>query len=112
MNCVSNFIKKQKNIFNTVKTTLPFIVKADEEIINSEEIFKMWLNAYEYHRDEEKIKKIKELTVLLPFDAFEFIMIDNLLHNKTKVIFCVFRIIQLVLDSKNLDLNKIYRQCE
>lgn len=72
------YIKQQKNIFNTTNSTLPFELKVNQnKVINSEKVLKLWLNAYEYHRDEEKIKEIENLIILLPFDVFEFIMIDN-----------------------------------
>ena len=54
-----------------------------EAVLNSEQVFQLWLNAYEYHRDEDKQARMEELHALLPFEwlraMFLSMMIDRAL---------------------------------
>jgi hypothetical protein len=65
------YINQKKNVFNIKKSTQPFYLTVNEDrMVNSDEMLQLWLNAYEYHRDEDKIKEIQEVIALLPFKVF------------------------------------------
>lgn len=72
----------------------------EQQIINSEETLKLWLNAYEYHRDQEKLKDIQKLTGFLPFNFFEYFMIDSLFA-KSQVILNILEFVSNIVDKKS-----------
>ncbi|WP_373033953.1 hypothetical protein [Sulfurovum sp.] len=99
------FITQQKNCFFIKKNAQTFHLTTDQnKIINSDEVLTLWLNAYEYHRDDEKIKELQNLTSFLPYEVFEFLMLNALL-DKTKVIFEILNITTNILNSKITQIN-------
>ena len=72
------------------------IAKDAEIIINSEKALFVWLNAYEYHRDQNKKREIDRYHQLLPLDhskAF-FLM---LLSDKIRAIAAIARFVNIIL---------------
>ena len=55
-------------------------------ILNSDETLMKWLNAHEYHRDEDKQKELEELHRAFPADALRTILV-SLLIDKAQAIF-------------------------
>ena len=98
-------LRYQKKIFNIKKDTQAVqITENVREIINSEETLKIWLNAYEYHRDTDKIEQMERLTEFLPIDVVEYIMIDALLE-KAKVVLKISEVVQLVINPSLSKMN-------
>ena len=52
--------------------------KVNDELLNSESMVERWLNAFEYHRDEDKRLAIQVLHGVLPADACEFVFFSVL----------------------------------
>lgn len=56
-------------------------VKADGVMLNSEDILRKWLNAFEYHHDQDKKRALEELHRMIPLEAsralFLSMMIDK-----------------------------------
>jgi len=100
------FIGNQIKKFSIHKSMQSYYINVTEEqdqTLNSDEVLKLWLNAYEYHRDEDKIERIKTLTSFLPYNLFEFIMINALL-DKTNAILEISNACERIL---NPEINKI-----
>lgn len=57
-----------------------------EAVLNSEATFQLWLNAYEYHRDEDKKAAMKELHVLLPFEWLRAMFISMMMDRSLAVL--------------------------
>jgi hypothetical protein len=93
-------LKRQRQIYDGRSMQKQIIVTAtadnSEMVINSEKALFAWLNAYEYHRDEDKRKEIDRFHQLLPLDhskAF-FLM---LITNKIRAIETLARLVDLIL---------------
>ncbi|MGK5092752.1 hypothetical protein WDW89_12150 [Deltaproteobacteria bacterium TL4] len=74
------------------------VLSLNDVIINSEETVKNWLNAHEYHRDQDKQKELEELSKLLPLDAMKPIFL-SLLTDKAYAICGLARLINCVIDA-------------
>jgi len=57
-----------------------------EAVLNSEATFQLWLNAYEYHRDERKKAAKDELHALLPFEWLRAMFVSMTMDRALAVI--------------------------
>jgi hypothetical protein len=71
-------------------------IKVNERLINSEEFLFSWLNAHEYHRDEDRQKEIAELDAAYPEEGSRAIWIAMLI-DKCKAILSLAAIIACIL---------------
>jgi hypothetical protein len=69
-----------------VSSTSPEAGGLPPTILNSDETLMKWLNAHEYHRDEDKQKELEELHRAFPADALRTIFV-SLLIDKAQAIF-------------------------
>ena len=65
-------------------------------VINSEEMLKIWLNAFEYHSDSEKVKEFESLDKLLPMTDFKAVFI-SMIFDQVDAIFRVNGIVGHIL---------------
>jgi hypothetical protein len=80
-----------------------FEVRVHDTIINSDKMLFNWLNAFEYHRDQDMRRQIERLHVLMPLEASRVIFL-MLLHDKVSAICQVGQLIELILgDRPTLD---------
>ena len=93
-------LKLQREIFDGRSMQQKIIVTShvgnNEIIINSEKALSVWLNAYEYHRDQNKKREIDQYHQLLPLahsKAF-FLM---LLSDKVRAIVSIARFVDIIL---------------
>ena len=61
-------------------------ISAGDTVINSEKTLKVWLNAYQYHRDEDKRALISELHQEVPLEVSEAVFVDLLLGKADAVL--------------------------
>jgi hypothetical protein len=62
-----------------------FTVTINDLIINSEEALRLWLNGFEYHRDEDKRAALEALAPVMPLEAARAIFINMMLDKSTAV---------------------------
>ncbi len=65
------------------------------QVVNSEKILMTWLNAYEYHRDDDKQKLIDQIDSVLPKDFTRMLFVSMVL-DKVKVILQLGDIIHVI----------------
>lgn len=71
-------------------------IKLNENLLNSENFLLKWLNAHEYHRDEDKQKEIAALDAAFPEHASRAVWI-SLLVDKCNAIFNMAHVVACVL---------------
>ncbi len=80
------------------------VLTSNGVVLNSEETLNNWLNAYEYHRDQDKKQAIDELHRMFPLDASKVYFLI-LLSERTKAILWLSSLVALLLgSSEHLDL--------
>jgi hypothetical protein len=97
---VRGAVKSQREIYDGRAMQRQIVVRSMakdvEIIINSEKALFVWLNAYEYHRDQNKKREIDRYHQLMPLDhskAF-FLM---LLSDKIRAIAAIARFVNIIL---------------
>ena len=106
---ISNYLKKiipneyirkgideQRDKYNGKSLSKLYKITVNDIVINSQEIFSKWLNAFEYHHEEEKRKFIKRLQQVFPEDAQKSIFI-NLLSEKARAIYNIAALINIII---------------
>ena len=72
------------------------VISVGETIVNSEHTLTTWLNAWEYHRDEDKQLEIGDLQRALPTDVLNYFFL-HLLGDKIKAISNLRELIALIM---------------
>jgi hypothetical protein len=93
---IKSLLKYNKDIFLGKHMRGMMIIKIDDVILNSEEFLTKWLNAFEYHRDDEKRRFIEQIHEAFPMDITKSIFV-SLIIDKIKAIDNVCGIIDLIL---------------
>ena len=75
-------------------------MRINEYVLNCDKALSDWLNACEYHRDQDKRELIESLQVMLPLPALQAIFI-HLLIEKTEALFEMARLVRLVLGKQS-----------
>ncbi|MHB1350288.1 MAG: hypothetical protein ACYCYR_10495 [Desulfobulbaceae bacterium] len=75
------------------------VMISNDHIINSEKILFTWLNAHEYHRDQDKQKLLEELHKIMPIEWSRGVFV-NLLIDKAKAIFQLADFVKLILGER------------
>jgi hypothetical protein len=88
---VRSSLEQQKQLFSgeEFQQQVKMIASAGpgtDAVLNSEETFQLWLNAYEYHKDEEKKAELEELHALLPFEWLRGMFVSMMLDRALAVI--------------------------
>lgn len=106
---IRDFINRQRGLFSgknmqkqvQIKVTnININLKIKNVIINSAEILNKWLNAYEYHRDNDKIIFIDKVNEVIPKDFSQAIFVSLLIH-KGKAIGNIGSFIKLMMKEIN-----------
>jgi hypothetical protein len=58
---VRRFLKSERSRFSGEYWRKMWQISCDETLLNSEEMFRKWLNSAEYHRDPDKRREVEEL---------------------------------------------------
>lgn len=88
-------IAKQRALFSGKEFQSQIQINLNEMVLNSETALNKWLNAFEYHRDEEKQKELELLHALLPLENSKAIFISMMI-DKVKAIIEIARIVVLL----------------
>ncbi len=88
-------IAKQRDLFSGKDFQSQIQINLNETMLNSEAVLNKWLNAFEYHRDEEKQKELELLHALLPMENSKVIFISMMI-DKVKAIMEITRIVVLL----------------
>ncbi|ACN18065.1 hypothetical protein HRM2_p00710 (plasmid) [Desulforapulum autotrophicum HRM2] len=100
----------ERKLKNSIPPILPFlldlfsgklmqrqkVMKSNDQIINSEKMLFTWLNAHEYHRDQDKQEFLEELHKIMPLEWSRGVFV-NLLIDKAKAIFQLADFVKLIL---------------
>jgi hypothetical protein len=74
-------LDRQKKIFQGERMRSIIQINANAVRLNSDEVLMKWLNAFEYHRDEDKRKELEDLHWLWPTEhsraLFLYLMLDK-----------------------------------
>jgi hypothetical protein len=101
---VRNALKRQRQIYDGRRMQEQLIVtssvNAAEAIINSEESLFKWLNAFEYHRDQDKKAEIEKFHQLVPLDFSKAIFL-MMISDKVRAICNVAGLAQIVIGKRN-----------
>lgn len=90
-----SILKEQHDMYSGKRMQAQFRLQSDDVLLNSEKVLYDWLNAYEYHRDEEKQEFIDSLHTMLPLEASKVIFLA-LLTDKAKAIHNIAALIRVV----------------
>lgn len=71
--------KRLRDSFRTKESQQLYTVSANELVLNSDEALKLWLNAFEYHRDPEKEVHLQSALGGMSLEAAKVIFIDALI---------------------------------
>jgi hypothetical protein len=88
-----DFIRKQKEIFACKRQRSMYEIQLNGTVLNSSDILDKWLNAFEFHRDEEKRREIEELSQILPLESSKAMFVE-MLFEMTEAILTVSRLIE------------------
>jgi hypothetical protein len=72
-----------------------FTLSSHDLVVNSEEALRLWLNAFEYHRDEDKREHLEKLHLALPLNVSKALFVD-LLRYKVEAIWWVATFIEKI----------------
>ena len=89
-------VASHRRCFSTRQAQSLFTINLNGTIINSDETLMKWLNAHEYHRDQDKQKELVELNRAFPAEALKTILI-SLLVDKAQSIFALADFIRCVI---------------
>jgi hypothetical protein len=65
---VRSLLKRWKDGFSQKISQSAFTITANGLVLNSDEAFFLWLNAFEYHKDKDKQAEFKKALGALPFE--------------------------------------------
>ena len=71
--------KGLRELFSGINFQKQIVIKTNNVTMNSDEVLMKWLNAHEYHRDEDKKKFIEELHRRLPFENTKAIYLSMII---------------------------------
>ena len=89
---VRKYIEEQMGLFDGKQMQSMFTFQSKGVILNSDKVLYDWLNAYQYHRDEDKKSRLESLHKIFPLEAskglFIFMLDDKAraAHNISRLI--------------------------
>lgn len=89
-------LKSHSEEFSGLRSQRLFTLKLNHLMLNSDEALMKWLNAYEYHRDEDKQLELEQLTRAFPSEAL-ITMFASMLTNKVRAIMELADLIRCIL---------------
>lgn len=106
----TNILALEHRLFSGKKFKSTVQIKSNGVTLNSEDVLFNWLNAFEYHREEEKKKVIESLHQILPLDASKVIFLSFLI-DKAKATINLADIIRVLLGKdKELEVRMMNSQ--
>lgn len=97
-----DFVEELKAVFSGERFHDGIQVKAAGTDVNTEETVKKWLNAYEYHRDQEQQQALETLFPALSKESCEVVFLALLREKATAIIHIGDLIRCLIRSSKNI----------
>lgn len=92
---IRKLLKQERELYDGRRNQALVKLTSNDVLLNSEEVLKDWLNAYEYHQDPGKREKLESLHRLMPLEhTLPFFL--GLLGGKLRAIENVACIIQLL----------------
>jgi hypothetical protein len=89
-------LKSQRRLYDGRRSQDLCVVSSNGVVINSEQVLFDWLNAYEYHRDQDKKAKIESLHRLVPLDYSKDIFVA-MLGDKTDAIINIAALVRVIM---------------
>ncbi len=90
-----HFLKSVRSYYKGEKISGMIQITANNTSLNSDEFLNDWLNAYEYHRDEDKREKISKVNKVFPFEATRALLI-MMVYDKVGAINIIAHIIRVI----------------
>ena len=90
------FIKSIGDYYSGKKMQAIILLRSNDVLINSEEILLKWLNAHEYHRDNEKQAELDTLHKILPLETSRAIFV-MMLYDKVRAITILSNFISVIV---------------
>lgn len=84
-----------------IKQAIKVYITEQNKTINSDEVFKLWINSSEYHYDEEKIFEIDRLLEFIPQNLFIYLMHEVIIR-KTNSIIKILEIVDAILNHRKI----------
>ena len=94
------YLESVKNLFSGQNFRNIAVLRSNDIIINSEDTLKIWLNAYEYHRDPDKRVELEMLHKIVPIEASRAIFI-MMLYDMSRAIFIISNMIKIFIGKIN-----------
>jgi len=93
-------IKEEKMLFQGEGINGIMKVKLNDQIITSEDMLQKYLNAFEFHKDEDKRQEIKKLNEAMPLETMK-VFIFWLLQEKGGAILRIAEFVRKIIDTIN-----------
>ncbi|KPV54671.1 hypothetical protein SE17_02260 [Kouleothrix aurantiaca] len=100
---VRGFLQREKARYSGKILQSAFQITSNDIIINSEQAVSDWLNAYEYHRAEDKQALLEKVHTMFPLDASKVLFL-SVLNEKLFAVYNVAGFIQVMV-GKIPDMN-------
>ncbi len=89
-------LKEIRKTYSGKRFQSQILIKFDDTMLNSEDALMDYLNAFEYHRDQDKALKFERLHQLLPSESSKSLLLI-LLSEKIKACFSMANLLKLIL---------------
>lgn len=97
---IRNFIRGERSRFSGERWRQMWQISSGDIVLNSEDMFKKWLNALEYHRDPDKRRQIEKLNNESLPGLFPWVR-SGMLFEKIEAVANLARLLRVVLGSAN-----------
>jgi len=91
-----SFLKSIRKYYQGEKITGMISITANGKLVNGDALVSTWLNAYEYHRDQEKREEMEKVSEVFPFEATRALLV-MILYDKVDAIFIIANVIRVLL---------------
>lgn len=99
------FLKYYRHLYQGKQIESVMTIRSNDLIVNSEKTMMDWLNAYEYHRDQDKKLKLKPIFEMFTHDGARAIFVMFVV-DKIKAILGISDLVKLALGKD--EVNSIY----
>lgn len=93
---VHGWLKGARKVYSGEHMQAQVRIHANDIDLLTEETLRLWLNADEYHRDQESREAVRNLEVMLGRDGFRAIML-NLLVDKARAVMALHAIVRVMI---------------
>lgn len=89
-------LRQQRELYDGRRTQKVMKVISDDQVLNSENVLQMWLNAHEFHRDPTKQTTMDDLFARVPGDLLRGLLV-SMIVDKTRAVQNIAQIVAVVV---------------